>query len=347
MAKYRAVIVGAGRMAGTIDDEMGDYRNFEYPYSHAAGYAEFPEIELVAFADTDEAKCKALQERYGVPRGDTDYREMIATEKPDIVSIATPGTTHSEIAVFAATHGVRALYCEKAMACSPAEADAMVEAVEGNGVKFNMGTLRRWNSGTNKVREIIASGEIGAVRSISSYSVGSLLHSASHFIDLLLFLADDAPVDWVQGTVLSDEFDGTTDRWEKDLNATGIVRFSNDVWGYLMNTPRFAQFEVVCEKGSLRTQNDCRDWKMEVTRKHGRVTEYVNRRFPKYIRESSTVRLIRDLVHALDTGGSTQQGVRAAAQSVEIAFGIIESHRRGGARVSLPLENRNMWMSSH
>jgi predicted dehydrogenase len=334
-------------MAGTIDDEMRDYRHFVLPYSHAAGYARVPDVELVAFADVDRAKCDALGARYGVTRLYTEYREMILAEKPDIVSICTPGTSHAEIAVFAARNGARAIYCEKAMACSPAEADAMVEAVETQGVKFNMGTLRRWSSGTRKAREIIASGAVGPVRTVTSYSVGSLLHSASHFIDLLLLFADDAAPDWVQGTVLSPEFDSSVERWDKEVDATGIVHFGNGVWGYLMSSPRWAQFEVLCGSGSLRTRNDCLDWTLEVARKRGKATEYSGRPFPRFSRESSTVSLIRDLVHALDTDGPTRQGVRTAALSVEIAFGIVESHRRGGARVSLPLENRRLWMRSH
>lgn len=52
MGKYKAVIVGAGRMAGTIDDEVIDYQPCSNPYSHAAGYAAVPEVDLLAFAPT-------------------------------------------------------------------------------------------------------------------------------------------------------------------------------------------------------------------------------------------------------------------------------------------------------
>ena len=43
-------------MAGTIDDEVVSYPALVRPYSHAAGYAAVPEVELVAFADVDENK---------------------------------------------------------------------------------------------------------------------------------------------------------------------------------------------------------------------------------------------------------------------------------------------------
>ena len=59
--------------------------------------------------------------------------------------------------------------------------------------------------------------------------------------------------------------------------------------------------------------------------------------FPDYERTSSTANLIKDLVHALDTGEPTRGGVRCAYASTELIFGIIESHLHNGARVELPL----------
>jgi predicted dehydrogenase len=214
-------------------------------------------------------------------------------------------------------------------------------------VKFNMGTLRRWSTGTSRALEIVRSGEIGGLRSLTSYSVGNLLHSASHFIDLLLLFAADATPDWVQGTILNEDCDPSLERYERDMSGTGIICFPGGVFGYLMSTPRWAQFEIICERGSLRTRNDSMDWELEIATKRGRTTEYAPSAFPAVARESSTVRLIRDLLHALETGEPTRQGVRTAALGLEIAFGVLESHRQGGARVEIPLENRSLWMHTH
>jgi hypothetical protein len=52
---------------------------------------------------------------------------------------------------------------------------------------------------------------------------------------------------------------------------------------------------------------------------------------------SSTLRLIEDLVHALDSGEPPRGGIEAAYANTEILFGLLESHRRGGVRVELPL----------
>lgn len=349
MSKYKAVIVGAGRMAGTIDDEVVEYRACSNPYSHAAGYAAVPEVDLLAFADLDMTKVESLQQRYGVPRGYTDYREMIEREQPDIVSITTPGTHHCEAVLFAAAHGAKAIYCEKPLCCSLAEADEMVAAVESRGIKFNTGTLRRWAVHFELLRDLIARGELGQLQAVISYSVGGMLHSASHFFDLLLYLSGDPELDWAQGTVLSADFDPQATRWEDDLCAVGQVKFSNGVMCHLLSTGMWSEWAVVGSEGMVAIMNNGRDLALRRRRLicENRYIEYQPEPFPEYTLTSPTVRLIQDLVQALDTDGETRQGIRRARQTTEITFGLIESHRQGGARVQLPLERRDLWMWAH
>ena len=347
MARYKAVIVGAGRMAGTIDDEVVDYPACIRPYSHAAGYAEVPAVELAAFADPDVAKAQTLQARYGVPRVYADYREMIEAEKPDIVSVTTPATLHAEIVIFAAERGARAIYCEKALCCSLAEADAMTAAVEGHGVKFNTGTLRRWHPGMEQVRRMIDDGTLGHLTSVITYSVGSVLHSASHFFDLMLYWAGDPEIEWIQGTVTSPGFDPDSTCWDQDLDATGIVQFANGVRGYLMSTAVWAEFAAIGSKCVAEVRNNGLEFGLRRRGKIGNYEEYLPAEFPTYERVSPTVRLIEDLVQAIDNDGETRQGIATAVKAEEIAFGLIESHRQNGARVKLPLSRRDLWMHSH
>lgn len=348
MSRLRAVIVGAGRMAGTVDDECVDYPPMILPFSHAAAYQAVEEVELVACADIDENKARALAERYGVPGVYTDYREMIVTERPDIVSIATPCTVHAEVAIFAAEHGVRGIYCEKGLACSLAEADAVRAAVQRHGTKFNMGTLRRWHPGMTTARQMIEAGAIGSLHSVISYTNGALLHSASHYLDTMLFLAGDPGVQWVQGNVLNSDFDPQADRCETDLSGMGIIRFSNGVLGYLLTTTLIAEFEVTGSEGVIRARNNLLHWDLRQAEHIGRRgwTLHNIRQFPHFERTSPTVAVIRDLVQAIETDGETRGGIDIAHLNTEIAFAIIESHRRGGARVTLPLENRDFYMVS-
>jgi predicted dehydrogenase len=131
MNTYRAAVVGCSRMGAFIDNETRSSRSIVHPYSHAAGYEACSRTDLVAGADLRPDVLDAFGQRYGVPPEHryTDYKELIRAERPDIVSIATQPEQRLEVALFALEHGVRALYCEKALCASVAEARQLVEAV--------------------------------------------------------------------------------------------------------------------------------------------------------------------------------------------------------------------------
>ena len=150
-------------MGAFIDNEVPDYKAIKLPYSHAAGYFAEERTDLIACSDLRPEVMEHFGERYNVTKANqyTDYREMIEQEKPDIVSVATQPEHRAEIVIYAAEHGAKAIYAEKAMASSIDEAAAMVSAVEQNKVYFNLGTNRRWEIGFDKMKEVIDSGELG------------------------------------------------------------------------------------------------------------------------------------------------------------------------------------------
>ena len=338
MKTYRAALIGCSRMGAFIDNECPPGRP---AYSHAAGYEACPRTEMVACADLREDLMEQVGLRYGVPKEKQylDYREMIQTEKPDIVSIATQPEPRAQIVVHAAEHGVRAIYCEKAMAASLSDADAMVEAVEGNDVFLNMGTNRRWDTGYDAMKSVVDSGRLGNLKSVISHCCGPLFNSASHMFDLLLRINDDVPVAWVQAhlTDADETVDGELLRG--DPCGEGILQAENGVNLYALNSGRGVEFEAVCERGSVETWNNGTSWNLRESGGHDHFDRdvLVRGEFPSFEEASSTVRLIEDLVHSLDTGEPPRGGVRAARANTELIFAFIESHARGGQRVELPL----------
>lgn len=58
-----------------------------------------------------------------------------------------------------------------------------------------------------------------------------------------------------------------------------------------------------------------------------------------YAHESGTVNALRDIVKSLESGGATLGNLSLAYRSQEMIIGFVESHRQGGARIKLPLEN--------
>jgi len=117
------------------------------------------DARIVAVADpSEEARNKAAA-AFNVPAF-ADYRELL--ERPDVraVLVAVPNYLHRETVV-AAARAARHIFCEKPMALTVADCDAMIEAAQKAGVKLMVGQVLRLIPVFAKTREIIASGALG------------------------------------------------------------------------------------------------------------------------------------------------------------------------------------------
>ena len=126
----------------------------------APALIELETCELVAVnrARTDLAESFARE--FGAPRWYADWREVVADNEIDAVYIATPVYLHAEQTIAAAEAGKHVL-CEKPMAMNVAECDQMIAACQANGVKLGVAYYRRFYPVIRRIKEIIASGEIG------------------------------------------------------------------------------------------------------------------------------------------------------------------------------------------
>ena len=342
---YRAALIGCSRMGAFIDNEHQDYRPIPLPYSHAAGYEACPRTDLVAGAELRPEVLEKFGERYNVGPDHryTDYRELIANEQPDILSITTQPEQRCEIILHAIEAGVRALYVEKPLCASVAEAEAIRDAVRANNVAFSMGTNRRWHNGFTAMRAKIHSGDFGELRTLINYCTGSFFNGFSHSIDLFMYLNNDVTPQWVQAYVF--EFDELVVGSEvlEDPAGTGTIMYANGVFGYGLVSPRRAEVEAVCDTGMI----EALDNGVEFRTRSKEMDSSEDGPNLAYEQKSSTLLLIEDLVHALDTGQPTRGGADVAYWNTQVIFGLIESHRQGGARVELPLTNHDLRFIRH
>jgi predicted dehydrogenase len=230
------------------------------------------------------------------------------------------------------------------MSASLGEAYDMVAALEQYGVFFNLGTNRRWSVAYDQMKALVDSGELGALKTVIIYNNGTLFNTGSHYIDLVMRLNSDQPALWAQGNLRAKEeiFDGNI--LHEDPVGEGSIYFANGVTGYLLVTPRGGDIEVICENGTLTAYNDGLEWHLRrraSKESHGH-TGLVTAPFAEPPIVSSTLRLIEDLVHALDTGEPTRGGPRISLASTELIFALIESHRQGGAKITLPVQERTL-----
>ena len=126
-------------------------------------YAEMPGLHAAAVADVIPEAARAFGERFGVPRY-ADPADLIADASVHLVHIATPPSTHYELALAAARAGKHVL-CEKPLALSRAQADAILQAVRSAGVLCPVNFVLRYNAAVELVKAVLDSGTLGSVLS--------------------------------------------------------------------------------------------------------------------------------------------------------------------------------------
>jgi predicted dehydrogenase len=144
MSKLRFGLVGAGGIA----------------QAYAQAFNESKCCDLVAVADVRPEAAAALAEIVGSKAYD-DYKQLADVEM-DAVIVATPPSTHPEIACFFMERGLPVL-CEKPLTTNVADAEKMIAAAEKAGVLFTMASKFRYCDDVVKAKGIIASGSLGEV----------------------------------------------------------------------------------------------------------------------------------------------------------------------------------------
>jgi predicted dehydrogenase len=123
---------------------------------------------MVAICGRNAAAVKAAAERQGWASAETDWRTLIARPDVDLVDICTPGDLHAEIAIAALDAGKHVL-CEKPLANTPAEAEAMTAAAQraaAKGVRSMVGFNYRRVPALALARTLVAEGRLGEIRHV-------------------------------------------------------------------------------------------------------------------------------------------------------------------------------------
>src|SRR5579884_1460317 len=129
---------------------------------HVASIPTLEEATLAAVCDIDEARCRQVAEKAGVP-GFVRHEELLDTGLVDAVLIATPHYFHPPIAVDTFARGIHVL-SEKPIAVSVSQADQMIAAAKNSGKVFGVMYQYRSSPMAQAVKKVIASGALGEIR---------------------------------------------------------------------------------------------------------------------------------------------------------------------------------------
>lgn len=348
--QYRAAVVGlTGIGARRPPAGSGGLRR-PMGRSHVSCYVEHPRTELAAVCDLRSEALDEFRETWP-DLADTavhaDFGEMLAGERPDIVSVVTGDHVHADLTVAAAESGARAVFCEKPIATTLEDADRMIEACERNGTLLSIDHTRRWAPAFWEAQRMVASGALGAVRTLSAEHYGPramMFRNGTHLIDLLCFFSGAEPR-WVTARLEPgfDHFDryrgdGGKDP-AQDPYASALIGFERDIRAtYSAYKTEFNAgiLTVTCDRGRLEFYNE--HGRLLTSGSDGRRRELLSSSLdPGDYLYGHQLGAVDELVGVLDGGGPLVSPGTDARWTLEILLGILASQRNGHNRVDLPL----------
>jgi predicted dehydrogenase len=126
-----------------------------------------PDAELAAVSSRSLRRARAFADDFGVWRAYGSVDDLLADDEVDVVYVATPHAQHAGI-VRAAFDARRSVLCEKALTTSLADTQDLVRRARNSGVFFMEAMWTRFTPLVVKVREIVADGGIGEVRTVAA-----------------------------------------------------------------------------------------------------------------------------------------------------------------------------------
>lgn len=246
-------LLGAGRIAGV----------------HATAITRHPSSTLAAVSDYFPEAAQKLAAEYNSTARSTE--EIIADPSIDVVLIATPTNTHSDL-IEAATAAGKAVLCEKPVDLDLARARACREVASQNGKPVMIGFNRRFDPSFEALKTALDAGEIGKpeLLSITSFdpapppatyvkgSGGMFRDMAIHDFDMANFMMGTAPVSImaVASSIVDPEIGAAGD---VDTAVTTLT-YADGRIAVIKNSRRAAygydqRVEVLGSEGMLQVQN--------------------------------------------------------------------------------------------
>ncbi|MEW6303871.1 MAG: Gfo/Idh/MocA family oxidoreductase [Verrucomicrobiota bacterium] len=338
-------------------------------------WLQLPETEIVAVADADAKGLEGAKAKLKVNNGFADYRKMLAEVKPDIAAIGPRHIDqHRDMVLAAVGSGARGIYIEKPFCRTPAEADELVSACERRKVRLAVAHRNRYHPVVPVIQKLIADDAIGRVLEIRTRGKEDqrggpldLWVLGSHLLNLVTAFAgrplacsatvsqDGRPVtradvkegDEGVGPLAGNEVHA---RFEMER---GIPVFFESVQKAGIASAGFG-IQIIGAKGIIDVRADKepaahllagspfqpgkepRAWVQITTAGVGKPEPIAN------LDKQMSAHLIpgRDLIAAIREGREPLCNVRDGATTVEMICAVFESHRLGGARVTLPLKTR-------
>ena len=342
--RVRVGVIGAGNIAR----------------AHARAYGSFPEeAEIVAFADIHEETARSAAEEFGGSHY-ADYHEMLARDDVDLVSVCTPPFEHARNAIDALNAGKHVL-CEKPMAGSLQECDAMIAAARDSGKTLSQVFQWRFRREVLMAKALVDEGKLGRVlfgkmellwwRARAYYDLwwrgtwekecgGATINHAVHAVDAYLWLMGRLP-----DSIYADMGTFTHDIEVEDLSVA-LLRFSDGALGQMTSTvclPQNTERIEICGEDAAVTL----PWGVHAASERGRgmasrdeakqdeLREWAEAQVPEPEHQGHAAQ-IREVLAAVREGRDSAITGQDGRASIELISALYKSALTG-QRVHLPI----------
>ncbi|PID65220.1 MAG: oxidoreductase [Gammaproteobacteria bacterium] len=358
--KYTIALIGCGRIS----------------FKHVEGFIDnIEKLTFVAACDPVEEKASAKVAEYlsqlneNVVNTDqltikvySDYRKMLQECQPDIVTLATESGKHKAIAIDCLNAGAHVI-CEKPMALSTDDAQAMIDCAEKNNKKLAVCFQNRFNTPIQQLREAVEQQRFGRIlhgmiqvrwnRNEGYYAAapwrgtwaqdgGTLMNQCTHGIDLLQWMMGEEPV----------RVQAQTRRFLRPIEAEdfgcAIIEFANGSVGIVEGTADVyptnlnETLSIFGEKGSVviggLAVNKMETWRFADAEAVGDTEDKVlnpDESDPPTVYGFGHSALFADVINAIDNDREPLTSGERSKKALDIILAIYESQKTGKA-VDLP-----------
>ena len=246
-ASYSVAIIGLGKIGQLYDLDLA---KDEFVHTHARAFSTHPSFRLITGIDPSHSLREIFEDNYAV-KSYADLEVMIDAEPPDVFVVASPTETHLTI-IQEITENYRplAIVCEKPLAYHHDDALKIVELCQSRGIQLFVNYPRRADPGVIAVRTLLESNGIKKpVKAVVWYSKG-LIHSGTHFIDMLNF--------WLGNAVSATPISEPTRISDVDVEIDLQIEFEEGVAYFLASTNHdltHFSVELINENSRLRYEN--------------------------------------------------------------------------------------------
>ena len=338
-AKHKVAIIGCGR--------LGQH--------YATAYSTYPDTEIVAIAEFNAERRKAVGERFGVKHLYPDAESLLKEIVPDIAVVVTPTKWMKEAVLACAEAGVKGVSTDKPIAAKLSDADEMVEACESRGIVFAGGNLPRAHNHVQETANWLREGKYGKIQGGIVSSLGNCIsgQGVQWISAIRLFMNSE-----VEEVICWGQPESNVYTVDDEMLSNGIFTMTNGVKVPFYGTSIDDTVKTKVRKNDgikevhklgvdVWTEDSLIRWfweEVEIYQGFDKEGKRIltNPKFTpwKWQQFGYMTSSIRSLIKGIETGSELAVSGHDLRQALEVAIAMKLSAQKGNVPIKLPLNDR-------